>query len=142
MFSWTQVLRSAVRSKTLAYDKDTSRRSQEREEVAAFCSKVVAPTLQDLKQEWERLGRTVSVYREATIFHITVWHDRMVEFQYSVAACRRKRRSRRYAYVHPEATTYSVEPKRVYSLGEIRRTDKHKFAKHIAAQYRQRILVP
>lgn len=140
MFHWAQVLRRAVQSKHRADGRQASRRSQERAEVAAFCGKVVVPALQELQQEWERLGRRVSVCRDATIFHITVWHDRMVEFHYTIAACRRKRRFRRYGYVHPEATTYQVEAQRVYALSEIRRTGRHTFAKQIAEQYRQSML--
>lgn len=136
MLHWTRLLRRAVLSKHRAEEQQILRRSMERREVAAFCAKVVEPALQELQQEWERLGRRVSVCRDATIFRITVWHDRMVEFQYSIAACRR-RRHRRFGYVHPEAMTYSVDVERVYELSDIRRTDRHKFAKQIAAQYRQ-----
>lgn len=140
MFHWSQLLRSAIRSRVYAEEKRASRQWQEREEVAAFCSRVVAPALEDLKQELERLGRRVSVYRCERMFHITVWYDQVMEFQYSIAACRRKRRFRRYGYVHPAATTYQVEAKRVYTLSDIRRTDQHRFAKQVAAQYRQSLL--
>ena len=136
MFDWIRLIRRAVLTRRRAEDRQARRRAHERQEVAAFCTKVVAPTLQEMQQEWERLGRKVSIYRDATIFHITVWHDRMVEFQYSFAACRRKPR-RSLDHVHPEATTYLVDVQRVYALSEIRRTDRHKFAKQIAALYRQ-----
>lgn len=139
MFQWTTLLRRAVLNKQHATQRRAVRRAEERREVAAFCSKVVTPALHDLQAEWERLGRRVSVCRDATIFHVTVWHDRMVEFQYSIAACRRKRRQR-IGYVHPEATRYKVDVQRVYELSDIRRTDRHKFAKQVAAQYRHSLL--
>lgn len=140
MFHWANLLRSAVRSKRNIHEERASRQSQERDEVDVFCRSVVAPALEELKQELESLGRRVSVYRCETMFHITVWYDRVVEFNYSIAACRRKRRVRRYGYVHPAATTYQVNAKRIYTLSDIRRTDQHRFAKQVAAQYRQSLL--
>lgn len=137
MFHLARTLRGMLSFALPTPEERAARRAHERREVAAFCAKVVSPALEDLKQEWERLGRSVSVCRDASIFHITVWHDRLVEFEYSVAACRRRRARQRVDRVHPEAITYTVEPKRVYTLSEIRRTDRHKFARQIAEQYRR-----
>ena len=137
MFNWIRLLRSAVADRRGADEREARRRARERQEVAAFCAKVIVPALQDLQQGWERQGRKASICRDGTIFHITVWHERLVEFQYSIAACRRKRRKRRIDYVHPEAMTYEVDVQRVYALGEIRKTGRQKFAKQITAEYQQ-----
>lgn len=140
MFSLADRLRRAVLSKRRAEEERTSLKEREQREVAEFCANVIAPTLEEMKREWEQLGRKVSLYQDATIFHVTVWHERIMEFDYSIEACRRKRRSRRYGFVHPEAMTYKVESRRVYSVREIRRTDRKKFAKQLAEQYRQSLL--
>lgn len=113
------------------------RRSDERREVARFCAKVIAPALRQLSDDWQRVGRSVSVQRNAMTFHITVWYERVVEFQYSVGASRRKPHFPSQANVHLSATTYVVEPQKVYALREIRRTDRHRFARQMIEQYRR-----
>ena len=130
---WMEAARSRLA------ERRARRRTEERREVARFCAKVVGPALQQLAADWQRVGRSVSVQRDAMTFHVTVWYERMVEFQYSVGASRRKPRFPNQGDVHLSATTYVVAPQKVYALSEIRRTDRHRFARQVIEQYRRSV---
>lgn len=140
LFGWVGILRRTVARKSRADARDATRRTLERAEVASFCRNVLAPTLEDLKREWERVGRRVSIYRDASVFHLTVWHERVVEFDYSIRACRKKRSRWKYGLFHAAAAPYYVETSKVYTLAEIRRTNRDKLARQIVEQYRRAVL--
>ena len=128
---WTEAVRARIAGRRLR------RRNAERREVARFCTKVVHPVLTQLSAEWRRVGRSVSVQRDAMTFHVTVWYERAVEFQYSVGATRRKPRRPSQSGVHPAATIYVKAPEKLYALSDIRRTDRHRFSREIIEQYRR-----
>ena len=60
MFSWTLDLRRALVRKERQRDADAERLARERMEVATFCSQVLEPALDDLKAEFEKLGKSVT----------------------------------------------------------------------------------
>ena len=108
-------------------------------EVAAFCSNVLEPALDDIKGEFEKLGRTVAIHRSRTTYHLTVGTDRTVEFAYSIKACRKRRRRWLFDYSSETAVEYSSDVDTTYDLRDIRRTSRSKVVARVIGDYRKRL---
>ena len=139
MFSWTLDLRRALVRKERQRDADAERLARERMEVATFCSQVLEPALDDLKAEFEKLGRAASIHRSRTTYHLTVGTDRMVEFAYSIKACRKRRTRWLFDYSTEVAVEYTSDVDRTYDLRDIRRTSRRKVVAQVIADYRKRL---
>lgn len=139
MFSWTWDLRRAFVRKERQRDADAGRLARERLEVAAFCSHVLEPALDDIKGELEKLGRTVAIHRSRTTYHLTVGTDRKVEFAYSIKVCRKRRTRWLFDYSSEVAVEYTSDVDTTYDLRDIRRTSRKKVAALVIGAYRRRL---
>lgn len=137
MFSWTWDLRRALDRKERQRHADAVRLAGERREVEAFCSQVLEPALEDIRDELEQLGRTVAIHQTHATYHLTVRNGRTVEFDYSIKACRKRRRRWFYDYASEVAVEYASAVDRTYDLRDIRRINRRKVAAQIIEVYRR-----
>lgn len=108
-------------------------------EVAAFCSHVLEPALDEIKAEFEKLGRGVSIHRSRTTYHLTVGTNRTVEFAYSIKACRKRRTRWLFDYSTEVAVEYTSDVDKTYDLRDIRRTNRRKVVAQVVGDYRRRL---
>ena len=115
------------------------RLASERREVEAFCTGVLGPALESIRHELEQYGRTVSIERTRNTYHLAVQHGHGLEFDYSIKACRKRRRRWLYDFAGEVAVEYGSAVDLTYGLRDIRRIDRRKIVAHIMGAYRRRL---
>lgn len=137
---WVDSLRRAVWRRHESEIEAALRRQREREAVERFCTEVLAPALDDFKQELERLGRAVAIARTGSVFEVTAWYDRTMEFDFTVRVCRRKRPRTLYGRIYGRSAATSSVPSITYSLREMRRTGRQQVCRQLVRKYRRALM--